>query len=81
MTAKNKLKYYFIAFVIIMAGFAMADSLGVFNTKGYTEVSHGSHIHYVPDDRDSNVPIHNFPTEAPGPDQRITPDGRVVSQN
>ncbi|MDX1672939.1 MAG: hypothetical protein R3211_11395 [Balneolaceae bacterium] len=81
MTRKNKLKYLFIAFVLIMAGFALADSLGLFNEKPYTEVSHGSHIHYVPNDRDPDVAIHNFPMQPPGPDERITPDGRIVPDN
>lgn len=78
MTKKNKLKYIFIGIVLVMAALATADSLGVFNTKNYSAVSHGSHNHYVPEDRDPNVSIHSFPTEEPGPNERITRDGRVV---
>lgn len=78
MTSKNKLKYLFIGVVIILATFALADSLGFFSQKAYTEVSHGSHVHYVPFDRDPDVPINNFPTRAPGPDEKITPDGKIV---
>lgn len=78
MTSKNKLKYIFILFVIVMAGFALADSLGYFNDKPYTEVSHGSHVHYVPKDRDPGVPLDDFPMTKPGPNQMITPEGKVV---
>lgn len=78
MTAKNKWKYLFIALVIALAGLALADALGYFNPKSYTAVSHGSHSHYVPDDRDPNVPINDFPQEEPGPGEKISPTGQIV---
>lgn len=78
MTSKNKLKYIFIALVVALAGLALADSLGYFNTKSYTAVSHGAHSHYVPDDRDPDVPIDRFPQEEPASHERITPQGQVV---
>lgn len=78
MTSKNKLKYIFIVVVVVLAGFALADSLGYFNDKPYTAVSHGSHSHYVPHDRDSGVSIDKFPMEEPGPQEKITPTGQVV---
>jgi hypothetical protein len=77
MTSKNKFKYIFIALVIVLAGLALADSLGYFNPKPYTAVSHGSHSHYVPHDRNPDVPIDQFPMEEPGPNERITPNGTI----
>jgi hypothetical protein len=78
MTSKNKLKYIFIVVVVVLAGFALADSLGYFNEKPYTTVSHGSHSHYVPQDRDPDVSIDKFPMEEPAPGEKITPTGQVV---
>lgn len=78
MTKKNWLKYLFIGAVLIAGGFALADSLGYFNPKPYTAVSHGDHIHYVPENRDPDVGIDKFPTVPPGPDEVITPTGQVV---
>ena len=78
MTSKNTLKYIFIAIVIILAGLALADALGYFNPKPYTKVSHGSHSHYVPHDRDPDVPINNFPQTEPAPGEAITPTGQIV---
>jgi hypothetical protein len=78
MTAKNKWKYLFIAVVVVLAGLALADALGYFNPKTYTAVSHGSHKHYVPDDRDPNVPISDFPQEEPAPGEKISPTGQIV---
>lgn len=80
MTSKNKLKYLFIGAVVVAAGFALADSLGFFNPKPYTAVSHGSHFHYVPENRDPGVGIDKFPTEEPGPDEMITPQGQIVNK-
>lgn len=78
MTAKKWLKYLFIAVVFVIAGFALADSLGYFNAKPYTKVSHGSHFHYVPKNRDPNVGLDKFPEKPPAPGQMITPTGQIV---
>jgi hypothetical protein len=39
-----------------------------------------SHSHYVPRDRDPDVPLENFPTSPPRPNERIMPDGTVVAK-
>lgn len=78
MTSKNTLKYIFIAVVVVLASLALADALGYFNPKPYTGVSHGSHVHYVPNDRDPDVSIDKFPQEEPGPREKITPTGQIV---
>ena len=78
MTSKNKWKYLFVGVVLVLAGLAMADALGYFNPKSYTAVSHGSHSHYVPHDRNPDVSIDKFPQEEPGPNEKITPEGQIV---
>lgn len=58
--------------------FVMYRVLNPFPDQPYLEIPHGDHVHYVPKDRDRDVSMSNFPTQPPGPDERITPDGRVV---
>lgn len=67
--------YLFLGAVILIA---FLQSIGVFDTKPYFEVPHGSHTHYVAKDRDPNVSVSQFPTRPPGPGERITPQGRIV---
>jgi hypothetical protein len=81
MSRKNLIKYLFIVAVFVIAAFAVADSLGVFIDKPYKAVPHGTHNHYVPFDRKEGVPIGDFPTEEPGPNEKITPEGQVVRKN
>ena len=81
MTSKNKFKYLFLLAVLVASGFALADALGAFNPKPYSEVHHGSVIHYVPDKRDPDVSIERFPTQEPGPNEVITPTGQVISKS
>jgi hypothetical protein len=61
--------------------FALLNAIDPFGDKGYVGISHGDHTHYVPEDRDPDVSISNFPGEPPGPNERILPDGRVVPRN
>lgn len=49
-----------------------------FGDKDYAEIPHGNHVHYVPKDRDHDVPLSRFPTEPPAENERILPDGRVI---
>ncbi|MBX2819613.1 MAG: pneumococcal-type histidine triad protein [Rhodothermaceae bacterium] len=67
---------FFAALVLIL----MQPILDPYGEKGYMEISHGDHTHYVPRDRDPNVTISNFPTSPPGPNERILPNGQVVSK-
>ncbi len=81
MTSKNIIKYVFIAAVLIAAGFALADALGFFNPKPYTAVTHGSHVHYVPENRDPKVGIDKFPQQKPRPFEVIAPTGQVMHRD
>lgn len=65
---------------VILLAFIMYEVVNPYRGQRYEEVPHGDHVHYVPKDRNPDVPIGEFPTEKPGPDERILPDGRVVPQ-
>ena len=67
-----------IGFFLIIIMFIMRPILDPFGNKEYMEIPHGNHVHYVPKDKDPNVSVSNFPTTPPGPNERITPDGRIV---
>ncbi len=81
MRKRRGLRWIVLIAVTLFFGFAIADSMGVFNTLPYTEIPHGNHVHYVPKDRDPNVSVGQFPTRAPGPGERITPQGQIVPAN
>ncbi len=66
----------FIAAVILV--FAMSEVIDPFGDEPYIAIPHGDHVHYVPEDRNPNVPLSSFPTQKPGPNERITPTGQVV---
>ncbi|HHP7239867.1 hypothetical protein [Longibacter sp.] len=65
---------FFVALVAIVSYSAITQ----FEGQPYMEVPHGDHVHYVPKDRDEDVPLSDFPTQEPAPNERILPDGRVV---
>ena len=67
-----------IAVVALFLAIVIIDALGVFDTSPYTEVNHGDHKHYVPKDRDPDVSLDAFPTQPPGPNERINPQGQIV---
>jgi hypothetical protein len=69
-----------VAFLVGLVLLMMRTVLDPYGEKGYMEISHGNHVHYVPEDRNPNVSISNFPTSPPGPDERILPNGQVVKK-
>ncbi len=62
----------------VLLFFVMQSVLNPFGDKEYAEIPHGDHSHYVPKDRDPDVPISNFPRRPPSENEKITPDGRIV---
>ncbi len=70
-----------IAIVAVILYMAIAHAVDPYDDRGIVAIPHGDHNHYVPRDRDPEVPISNFPTIPPGPDERLTPDGRIVPLN
>lgn len=81
MDSRKWFKIIVVVGILLFFGLVIADSLGVFNPKPYTEVPHGSHVHYVPHDRDPDVPLNAFPMTAPGPGETITPRGEIVPES
>ncbi|MDZ4698061.1 MAG: hypothetical protein SH809_00005 [Rhodothermales bacterium] len=69
-----------VGFIVVLVLLMLRTVLDPYGDKGYVEISHGNHVHYVPADRNPNVSISNFPTAPPGPDERILPNGQVVQR-
>lgn len=69
----------FVAAVIFFFS-VLREAVDPYGDQAYVEITHGDHVHYVPKDRDQNVPVGRFPTREPGPDERITPEGRIVAK-
>lgn len=82
-SGRGKRYFKWAALIIGLIFFAsiLREAMDPFGDKPYIEISHGDHSHYVPRDRDPNVPMGRFPTAEPAADERITPDGRVVKKD
>ncbi|MXX97895.1 MAG: hypothetical protein F4065_07960 [Rhodothermaceae bacterium] len=76
--ARRRFRVFLLIVGAVLLFFVMQTVLNPFGENEYAEIPHGNHSHYVPKDRDPNVPISNFPTRPPGDNERITPDGRIV---
>lgn len=79
-TSRTKRVLKWAAFIggLLFFFFVIREAVDPFGDEEYLEISHGDHVHYVPRDRAENVSISNFPTQRPGPNEKITPEGRVV---
>ena len=78
---KRRRRLILILLAIVFLVIVMREVLFPYRGQEYAEIPHGDHTHYVPKDRDPNVPVGQFPTTPPGPDERITPDGRIVPRD
>lgn len=69
-----------VAGVVLLVFFAalLREVINPYRNQRFGKVPHGDHVHYVPKDRNPDVPISRFPTQKPNPDERITPEGDVV---
>lgn len=65
-------------FFVVLVAVVTYSAITQFADQPYMEIPHGDHVHYVPKDRDEDVPMSDFPTQKPAPNERILPDGRVV---
>lgn len=79
-TARFRARIFLLVVGAVLFFFVMQQVLNPFGDNEYAEVPHGDHSHYVPKDRDPQVPISNFPTRPPAEHEKIMPDGRVVSK-
>ncbi len=77
MRLRQGLRWALIVLVGVFFAAAAASALGLFSDSPYTAVPHGSHNHYVPRGCE-DVEIGDFPTQEPGPGERITCEGRIV---
>ncbi len=62
----------------IFFGAILWEVINPYRGQRFEKIPHGDHAHYVPKDRNSDVPVGRFPTRKPEKDERITPDGNVV---
>ena len=72
-------RWIWIAVAAVFFTFVVYQVLNPFPDQPYMEIPHGNHVHYVPKDRNPDVPMNRYPTQPPGPNERILPDGRVVT--
>ncbi len=70
---------WIVALVLLaFFGVVLWKVINPYRGQRFEKVPHGSHVHYVPRDRNPDAPISRFPTEKPAEDERITPEGQVV---
>lgn len=64
--------------LLVFFGAVMWTVINPYRGQRFEKIPHGDHVHYVPKDRNPEVPVGQFPTRKPAKDERITPDGEVV---
>lgn len=79
-SSSNRAWRKWVAGVVLLLFFAalFREVLYPYRNERFGEIPHGDHVHYVPKDRNPDVPVNRFPTQKPDKDERITPDGNVV---
>ncbi len=75
---RKQLRWLLLLAGAILFVLVMRQVLNPFGDREYAEIPHGNHSHFVPKDRDPNVPLSRFPTRPPSADERLLPDGRIV---
>ncbi|MEM1128109.1 MAG: hypothetical protein AAGI71_15795 [Bacteroidota bacterium] len=71
-------RVFVLALLLVFFAFVVREVFDPFGDAEYLEIPHGDHSHFVPRDRDPNVPLHSFPRTPPGPNERILPNGQIA---
>jgi len=74
-------KWVVAAMILVFFSYLLWRVVNPYRNQPYEEVPHGDHVHYVPKDRNEDVPIGRFPTRPPEEGERLTPDGEIVSDS
>lgn len=77
-TGRSYRRWILAAVLLVIFGAVMWTVVNPYRNQPYAEVPHGDHVHYIPKDRNEEVPISRFPTRPPNQGERITPDGEIV---
>lgn len=76
---KIRARFYLVLGIGLFLVVVLIDSLGVFDSRSYNEVPHGSHTHFVPKDCNPPLGVRNSPMRRPTEDEHITCDGQIIS--
>jgi hypothetical protein len=74
----SRRRWVLAAVALVFFGAILWTVINPYRGERFEQIPHGDHVHYVPKDRNLDVPVNRFPTQKPGPNERITPDGQVV---
>lgn len=77
-SGRSSRRWIVVAVLLVLFGGVMWTVINPYRDQSYEDVPHGDHVHYVPKDRNENVPIGQFPTRRPNAGERLTPDGKIV---
>jgi hypothetical protein len=55
------------------------DALDVFDDKTWTEISHGSHSHFIPYDKDEAVSVSDCPQRAPSETELLSSQCQILT--
>jgi hypothetical protein len=79
-TASSRSWRRWVAAVVLLVffGAVMWNVINPYRGQRFEKIPHGDHVHYLPKDRNPEVPVGRFPMRKPATDERITPDGEVV---
>jgi hypothetical protein len=80
-TGRSRRKWILGGVLLVFFAYVLWYVVNPYRNQPYAEVPHGDHVHYVPKDRNEDVPISRFPTRPPEEGERITPDGEMVPAN
>ena len=78
MAKRATVRRIILLVILLFFGYIIADALRVFDDRPYNEIPHGNHSHYVPKDCTGDIETGQFPTQPPGPGERIDCSGRIV---
>jgi hypothetical protein len=78
VSQKRRFKVILSVIAVVVVAVSLIDALDLFSNKAWSEIPHGSHSHYIPNNKDENVSIGDCPQRPPAENEMLSSQCQLI---
>lgn len=76
---RTNLRRIVFGVAVVFAVIVLVDALDLFDSKSWTEISHGNHSHFIPYDKDEDVSVSSCPQHPPADNEMLSSQCQLLT--